>query len=404
MGLDKMSKHQVSFTEHNWNFWSETMSSLLEMKKCFKTIQSRDRPATDKDATDWQDSCDKAAYYIKIHLSEEMMRRVSGVDNPYVLWSTLRGFFEGTGMKRNIKLISRLINVRSNWPGVFESIAEIERLKTEFTTKFKFEEDDFWVAYLLDALPSDFESIRAALSVKDKLTLEDLKTHMTNEGFRQSTAGLASMASKSKHCLICSKTNHVTEQCYKRYREPGSNDQRQSSNYGNRNNRYNKPNAPNKNKQPAYQNNNEQSDQPTKQQQAKPPEQKLSAMYVGEGPDELNHMTSGTGTPWYIDSGATNHVITSASHFNHLAERSDMVLKAANGSNLGVAGVGEAEIKFSTVKLVMPGVTYSPDLNGNYLSVSRLVKNGYDIRFHIEDGKSIAQAFADDQLIFKARE
>lgn len=299
-------------------------------------------------------------------------------------------------------------NTRSEYdelvsPGPLEAMAQLEKLKSEFANKFDFKEDAFWVAYFLEALPNEFENLRVALTVKDTLTLAQLKEHMANENERQQDSKLASMSSNKSHCLICGKTNHVTDQCFKRYRDPSKYENRDQSNRDNRSNHQNRPG-----KFKPWSKKKASSNKPNETQESKQTnkreDEKLSAMCIEQDLNELNQMSSSTTKPWYIDSGATNHVITSGGLFNNLIERHDMILRAANGSNLGVAGVGDAEVKFIKTKMIMTGVTYSPGLNGNYLSVSRLVKNGYDIRFHRENGQSIANAYADGKLVFKARE
>lgn len=127
-------------------------------------------------------------------------------------------------------------------------------------------------------------------------------------------------------------------------------------------------------------------------------------MSVEVSEDRLNSLKDDTLKPWYVDSGATNHVITSTEYFNTLAPRLNLTLRAPNGSNLGASGIGQAEVKFLDTRLIMPDVTHSPSLNGNYLSLSRLVRNGYEVRFFSENGEPVGEATVNNRLIFKAKE
>lgn len=86
------------------------------------------------------------------------------------------------------------------------------------------------------------------------------------------------------------------------------------------------------------------------------------------------------GSEWYVDSGASHHMCSCESAmFNfHNTERSEV--SVANGDKLFTAGSGcvRVQLKDNCVQTIN-NVYYVPNLSGNLLSVSVLVKKGYKV-------------------------
>ena len=145
-----------------------------------------------------------------------MVIKVIDIDSPYEIYKTLKESFEGTGMDKGIKLVARLNEINSSFPGLSAPVSNLSQLKNEFTTHFDFKEDDFWVAYGLHSLPQKYDQLRVAIKTKDKLTLDQLKTFLDQETMReqQIPATLAKMNTRqNEFCLVCGRNNHRTENC-----------------------------------------------------------------------------------------------------------------------------------------------------------------------------------------------
>lgn len=164
-----------------------------------------------------------------------MTVEVADTDNPYQIYQTLKESFEGTGMDNGIKLVARL-NKISNFTGLNFVVSNFVQLNYEFTNHFHFKKDDFWVAYTLRSLRHQYDQLRVALKTKDKLTSDQLQTFLNQESLReqQNSSTLTKTSTRpNESCLICGKTNHLTENCWKKKIEPVTN----SNNNGHKNNK-----------------------------------------------------------------------------------------------------------------------------------------------------------------------
>lgn len=383
-GSEMMSQGLVVYlTSSNWNYWSSNIRPLLRMNECLDTVDKKDKPdaiAQDK----WDKACHKAAYHIKCRLTEEMMNKVSDIDSPYEIYKTLKESFEGTGMDKGIKLVARLNQISSNFPGLSAVVSNISQLKNEFTTHFDFTKDDFWVAYTLHSLPQQYDQLRVALKTKDALTLDQLKTFLNQEAMReqQNTATLAKMNTRqSDFCLVCGRNNHRTENCRQRKTEPVAS----SNNKGGQKNGKNK-------KKGGKENDNSKG------------VSGISANLITRERCKLNFINKSSEGSWIIDSGATHHVAISPNHVQNVIDRSDVLLESASGSDLGATGVGQTDIQMNSTPLNLKDVILAPDLNANFLSVSKLVKADFVVTFFKHKGSCKATLIHNDKLIGEAVE
>ena len=91
---------------------------------------------------------------------------------------------------------------------------------------------------------------------------------------------------------------------------------------------------------------------------------------------------------WWIDSGATVHVVNSLQgfHTRRTLQRGERRIKVANGVEAEVKAIGDLSLELvDGFVLKLSDVLYVPSLRRNLISVSRLDDNGYD--FHFGNGK-----------------
>ena len=335
------------------------------MQKCLLPIETKDKPAQIVEQTKWDDMCNQAAYFIKRSLSEDMAMRVADVDHPFDIYKILRETFEGVGMDKGIKLVGKLNQINANFPGLASVIPAISQIKNEFTKHFDFTKDDFWVAYVLHSLPPKSDQLRVALKTKDKLTLDNLKTFFNQEAMREETATIANLNSNDsskKFCLVCGKKNHTTERCFNRKKESVTFDDNQIKRQGQ--NRYK----------------DKKNTQPTKNEN-KP----INANLVARQKCQVNCLNNKPNL-WFIDSGATHHVVTSQNIIQNGVQRPDITLESASGSDIGAAGFGQVCIKARSKTINLSDVILAPKLQANFLSVSRLIKANLEVRFFKQNG------------------
>jgi hypothetical protein len=205
---------------NNWRAWSAKLMPLLDFKDCLMTIKQCAKPEAVPDEH-WRKSQKLATYIMKASICDELLFKIDELTSPFEIYKVLRDSFEGSGIDKSIKLVQRLHLMKSDFPGIADITPQAIKLKSEFVSHFDFTKDDFWVAYVLDSLPPEFQQIRLALKTKDKLTLDTLKNFLNQESDRE-MSGMIANVNVRKPCIHCNGTNHASERCYKKFGRPGS--------------------------------------------------------------------------------------------------------------------------------------------------------------------------------------
>ena len=203
-------------------------------------------------------------------------------------------------------------------------------------------------------------------------------------------ANLNSASSSKDYCLICGRQNHTTEKCNKRAKGPAA-----ASGDGRDQNRKRDGNK-NKGGQKKTQQSNREGNKSK-------PESAISANMIVKSKCQLNYMNDNKST-WYLDSGATHHAVSSPDIVHDVVKRTDVTLESANGSDLGATGFGQVSIKAGSVDLNLKDVVLAPQLQANFLSVSKLVKANFSVKFFKRNDASIADITYGDELMCRAIE
>lgn len=85
---------------------------------------------------------------------------------------------------------------------------------------------------------------------------------------------------------------------------------------------------------------------------------------------------------WIIDSGATSHVTSNKRCFDSFERINSSTLNVANGEKVHVQGKGTCKVEFINSDgviscAIMTDVLYAPQINGNLLSVKKLIDKGF---------------------------
>ena len=106
--------------------------------------------------------------------------------------------------------------------------------------------------------------------------------------------------------------------------------------------------------------------------------------------------SSNTDKNWHIDSGATSHMCSNKDLFDEFKESVEKII-IADGNTLEAKGKGTVYLKIynegdiKTIKLLI--VLYVPKIEGNLISVSKIVEKGFNIVFSnkfcfLEEGRN----------------
>jgi hypothetical protein len=90
---------------------------------------------------------------------------------------------------------------------------------------------------------------------------------------------------------------------------------------------------------------------------------------------EIQGKSSNVSSPWFIDSGASNHMTGSSEHLHNLhSYHGNQKIQIAHGNTLSITDIGDINSDFWDVLI-------SPVLASNLLSVGELVDKNYDVNF-----------------------
>ena len=106
-------------------------------------------------------------------------------------------------------------------------------------------------------------------------------------------------------------------------------------------------------------------------------QKKNEALFLLSTTDNGSSLSSSSNHNWYIDSGATSHVINNPNLMAKFDTQHKCKVDVANGGTENVHGKGTCKIKLmnesgSTTAAVLSNVLYAPQITENMLSVSKL--------------------------------
>ena len=116
-------------------------------------------------------------------------------------------------------------------------------------------------------------------------------------------------------------------------------------------------------------------------------------------------------SPWYIDSGATSHMCSNRKLFTTFEDSNDIIM-LADKKSISAKGKGVVTLTINGKSIKFKDVLYSPDLQGNFVSVSKVVQYGGTIKFNKngaflmdEDKKLLIHAKGENNLfVFETEE
>lgn len=215
--------------------------------------------------------------------------------------------------------------------------------------------DDSEVAeILLSGLPSEYDSLVSNLetvNMTTKLNSEVVRARLLQEEIRktesssESNTAFVSKVHSSKspfkgRCHYCKKVGHTKAYCYKLKRDKRGNE-----------------------------------------------EQAMVAALMVQQKDA-----------WFVDSGCTTHMCNQRDLFVTFMDNKTKVT-VANNETLQCEGMGDIYLQLNGNMRKLSNVLYIPELSTNLLSVSRLINNGFCVKFTkegctINDGLGVFVGFA----------
>lgn len=275
-------------------------------------------------------------------------------------WNALKEVHERDTLGNKINIMRRICRLRMEEGADMElHVAEMTNLFQKLVDLGENQITDEWKYMLImSSLPSSYDQLITALEARGDLTLSLVCSKLISEYSKrkyamgesskaeEQSSVLKTTSSKMK-CFFCKRGSHVKKDCYK-YKEWLKKKQSQCDGGKNNADKVNKVEEP-----------------------------KCDFLFV---------VNSQSNNGWVIDSGATSHVTNNKQLFNTFDSSAKGIVKVANNTIEKVNGKGTCNVnlvnengQISTAKLA--DVLYAPNIQGNLISVKKLMNNGFKIIF-----------------------
>ena len=240
----------------NYDIWAIRIEAILVEKGYYRYILNN--PATENSTLD--DNAYKAAALIKLALEDGPLLQTRYLDNPFLLWNSLKDLYEAKGFSSEFLLSKELINTTLNsYKGNLEEyINAFKRVINSLNSKGISLPTRFVVALLLNNLNKDYEyivtiitqSIRLSSSVDLEAIIVQLldesrrlNSIRSNKNYYPSNTSIDN-SKKSSHysndvemsmqtnsnkntknrinrpiikCNYCNKKGHIESKCFEKY-------------------------------------------------------------------------------------------------------------------------------------------------------------------------------------------
>lgn len=384
----------AKLNSENYFTWKYKMELLLIKENLWSILNER-KPELDanssnqRDVTDWQRRDDQARSIIGLLVEDSQLCHIRTKTTASATWSALKEYHEKNTLSNKVSLMRRICSSKMDEKGSMEShISELTNLFQKLVDLGEEQLSEKWmVAMVLSSLPRSYDALVTALEarpevdltislIKSKLIDEYNRRKEANDSYESNNSVLKTTQSKLS-CFFCKRHGHLKKDCkkYKAWKDKKSKEEKMAA------------------------------DKTTVNDKANKVEQSSEFMF----------MVSSRGfNEWIIDSGATSHVTSDKSHFTTFEHTTSTSLNVANGEKVNIRGKGTCKLEFVNSdgiesSAIATDVLYAPEINGNLLSVKKLIDKGLSVNFSgslceiKKNEKQIAIADANGNL-FKLRQ
>lgn len=379
----------------NYTSWKLSVKMLLMREDLWQFVEE-DIPSSQ--LREWKKGNEKALATIVLSLDKSQYSYVNKCNNAKDAWLLLQDHYENKTLVSKISMLKKICTKK------FLDGSSMENHLLQFDELFSMAEsmeivfpEIFKIAFLLASMPDSYDNLVVALEARNEkdLTFHLVKQKLSDEFLKRTEKqGSASeeqlmytrniVKRPPRKCFICGEIGHIKYFCPKLKREFDR-----------------VPNAVT----PLNQETNRANAASSLNHQEET---------FRRHDDSILLMTCGDAfeDAWYIDSGATKHMCREKAVFTNFVESHSNVT-LANGSKTIELGKGDIQAWVSNssdkaVSLTFQDALYVPGLSANLISVSKLVKNGFEVRFnstgcYISNGKIDMQIGDVDGALFKLR-
>ena len=351
----------------NYPVWSYKIQLMLIKDDLWTVI--KDPTPSPIDAV-WSKKDDQARALIGLMVEDNQLMHIMNADTARAAWDTLKEYHQKATLASKVHLLKGLCRLVLKESGDMEEhINKFSNYVTQLAALGQHLPDDLIAALLLGSLPESFDTLVTALESRPEkdLTSQLVKSKLIDEykrrkGAREtkedpcgSDAAMKVSHKGAKSCFFCKKTGHFKGECikYKAWKKKQE--------------RANKitENSPKREKE---------TDECSFLARS-------SKLFLEE-----KAFVSDEAECWFVDSGATSHMVNTPEFFNFLDPSRKGYVRLADNKLAEVKGIGKGAIKCivkrdKVSQINIDDVLYVPKLASNLLSVKKLTKGGYRLVF-----------------------
>lgn len=348
----------------NYSIWKFKLRMMLMRDELWDVVESSmDSGMEAAQLVQWRRKDNRALATICLSVDDSQMVHVKDATSAREAWSKLKDYHEKSSLTSRLFLRKKLMSLRMDRGGDIEShVSKVILLVDQLRACGDAISENEVVTVLLCSLPEEFDSLITALESRESnLTLDYVKQRLQHESLKQSESdkkeesafkasrgGFKKFSVKDgdrngvrkekRTCYGCGLVGHLKRDCRK-----------------------------------------------------KSEDKRVEAKKANASSDEFCFHVSDQNkrsTCWFIDSGATNHMSANQDQFENLRKINRKVY-LADDRGLNATGIGEVVLHCETgSRIRLKDVLLVPELGSSLLSVSKVVKNGFQVLFK-EDSCSI---------------
>lgn len=347
--MEKSTSSSLTFkklTGNNFPNWIFSVECMLVELDLWDVVISKELDLTDpiikrKD--------ERAKAKICLACDESVYPVIRSAKTAYETMNCLKTAYANSGLMRRLTLMKKLLsNELNKSSGMQEYVNNTLAIQQQLTAIGAGVEDEFVAIILLTGLPDKYNSLVMALehSPEAKLTTESVVAALLKEDLRTSgptssvNTALYNKNSNKKFCSYCKKLGHLVSECRNKKKVSAKNPK----------NVLTENNCTNYTSQFT-----------------------LSSCFINVLPPYSSH-------EWFIDSGASCHMSNRKEWYENMYSYVSPIT-VANKEQLLSEGKGTVHVNISDSVNKISDVLYVPNLATNLLSVSNMVKKGFDVLF-----------------------
>lgn len=377
----------------NYFVWKFRMEHLLKKEKLWTAVE-KNAPALAADGSNekevelFNEKEEEALAWIVSLVDDSQLVHIRAMKTAKTAWKALKDHHEKNTLSNKVTLMRRICSTKlEEGDAIEEHLSVLSNLFQQLEDMGETFQDGWKVAMLLGSLPQSFDTLITALEARNatELTFDFVHEKLLAQQNRKAQDGdgeavLKAMAkpSKERTCFFCKGVGHFKKDCleYKQWKK-----KKEGTGQGGK-----------ANKEKVH-----------KVEKGATTEM-LFTVVASDGNDKKDDedvkgdtelictMASNCSkSDWVADSGATCHVAGDKQQFTSL-QPTTTKLQVANGREVMVEGKGDC--KFEVVngegqirKMALKDVLFAPSIQGNLLSVKRLVQDDYVFIF----GKEVCE-------------